>query len=153
MPLKMFERHFITLPWTWLIMFTWCPYFLILKLICKKLFIYFRERGRGRERERHQFVVSLFMHSLVDSCMCPDQVLKLQLWCIGTMLLPTELTGQVAEFVLWEGNDWKRKHGLRCCASQILGSQSQGVPVPPEWGLKTRCDASERQSFIPVKVR
>ena len=28
---------------------------------------------REREREKHQFAVSFFMHSLVASCMCPDQ--------------------------------------------------------------------------------
>ena len=28
----------------------------------------------------------LLMHSLVDSCTCPDQGLNLQPWCIGTVL-------------------------------------------------------------------
>lgn len=40
-------------------------------------------------RNTHLFLY-LFMHSLVDSCTCPDQGLNLKLWCIEMMLLPTE---------------------------------------------------------------
>ena len=40
-----------------------------------------RERGeRGRERNIY-FLFHLAMHSLVDSCMCPDQRLNMQSWC------------------------------------------------------------------------
>ena len=69
-------------------------YFLIFYLL-----IWERERGReegrdregegGRERERwerYQFVLfHIFMHSLVDSCMCPDGI-KSQPWRIGMTL-------------------------------------------------------------------
>ena len=34
------------------------------------------------------------MHSLVASCMCPDQRLNPQPWCIEMMLEPTELPDQ-----------------------------------------------------------
>ena len=57
------------------------------------LFFYFSvfideiERERERERERDiVFLFYLFMHSLVVSCMCPDQRLNPQPWCIGKML-------------------------------------------------------------------
>ena len=52
-----------------------------------------REREREREKERKKeyekmngLLFHLFMHSLVDSYMCPDQGLNLQHWHIGTML-------------------------------------------------------------------
>ena len=45
-----------------------------------------RERQRDRKRERYIYI-SLpfhpFMHSKVDSCMCPDQGLNLQPWWMG----------------------------------------------------------------------
>ena len=52
------------------------------------LFINFREReGRETERKKHQFLLfHLFMHSLVDSCMCPDQGWNPQPWYIRMML-------------------------------------------------------------------
>ena len=34
--------------------------------------IYWFERRGGRDRDKHWFVVHLFMHSVVDSCPCPD---------------------------------------------------------------------------------
>ena len=40
------------------------------------LLLIFKERGKGRLRERQRntdLSFHLFMHSLVDSCMCPDQ--------------------------------------------------------------------------------
>ena len=38
------------------------------------LLILEKERGRVRKRERHVFLLfPLLMHSLVDSCICPDQ--------------------------------------------------------------------------------
>ena len=40
-----------------------------------------------RERERNiNLLFHLFMHSLVDSCRCPDQGWNLQHWHIETML-------------------------------------------------------------------
>ena len=46
-----------------------------------------RERERGRERERNNdLLFHLCMHSLVDTCMCPDQGLNLQPWCVWTVL-------------------------------------------------------------------
>lgn len=54
-------------------------------------------RGRGRERgreRRYRFVAPLFMHSLVDSCMCSNLGSNLQPWGIRTMPYPTELPGQ-----------------------------------------------------------
>ena len=39
----------------------------------------------------------LFMHSLVDSCTCPDWGSNPQPWCIRTMLKPTELFSQGSE--------------------------------------------------------
>ena len=48
------------------------------------------EKEREREREGNiDLLFYLFMHSLVDSCMCPDLGWKPQLWCTGTMLQPT----------------------------------------------------------------
>ena len=47
-----------------------------------------REERREREgkKEKHQFIVPPFMHSLVDSCMCPEGGWNLQLWLIGRTL-------------------------------------------------------------------
>ena len=40
-----------------------------------------------RERERNtDLLFHLFMHSLVDSCMCPDQRQNPKPWCIGATL-------------------------------------------------------------------
>ena len=40
-----------------------------------------------KERKRNiDLLFHLFMHSLVDSGMCPDQGLNSQPWCIGMML-------------------------------------------------------------------
>ena len=52
------------------------------------------ERKEERERKSHHFVVTInidllfhsCMHSLVDSCMCPERELNLQPWCIGAIL-------------------------------------------------------------------
>ena len=61
----------------------------------KNYFLIFREKGvgereaRGRDwqTDRHtNLLLHLFMHSLVDSCMCPDQGLNLQPWLIGMTL-------------------------------------------------------------------
>ena len=43
-----------------------------------------KEREGGRKRERELF--HLFMHSLVDSSVCPDQGANPQPWRIRTML-------------------------------------------------------------------
>ena len=41
--------------------------------------LFILEREKGRERERNiSLLFYLFMHSWVDSCMCPDQALNLQ---------------------------------------------------------------------------
>ena len=46
-----------------------------------------REKERKKEYEKmNGLLFHLFMHSLVDSYMCPDQGLNLQHWHIGTML-------------------------------------------------------------------
>ena len=61
------------------------PCYVIFKIVF--LFIDFREREerRGREEERENIDLLLHpsMHSLVDSCMCPDWGLNLQTWGIG----------------------------------------------------------------------
>ena len=36
-----------------------------------------RERREREKRKKHRFAVPLFMHSLVDSHMCPDQRIEL----------------------------------------------------------------------------
>ena len=42
---------------------------------------------REKEGERTiDLLFQLFMHSLIESCMCPDWGLNLLLWCVGTML-------------------------------------------------------------------
>ena len=56
-----------------------CFLVFFLKLILEK------ERGRERERET-DFLFHLFMHSLVDYCMCPGQASNLQPWCIRRTL-------------------------------------------------------------------
>ena len=43
------------------------------------------QRERERERERY-LLFHLFMYSLVESCMCPDQGSNPQHQCMGTML-------------------------------------------------------------------
>ena len=50
-----------------------------------------RERDEGRNIS---LLFCLFIHSLVDSCMFPDQGSNSQLWRIGTMLQPTEQSHQ-----------------------------------------------------------
>ena len=48
-----------------------------------------------RERERNiDLLFHLFMHSLVESCTCPDRELNLQPWHIGTTLQPAELPSE-----------------------------------------------------------
>ena len=64
-----------------------CIMFMIFQLILG------REKGRGRERSS-DLLFHLFMHSFVDSCMCPDQGLKVQPWHIRTMLQPPKLSSQ-----------------------------------------------------------
>ena len=45
------------------------------------------DSGGGGERERNvDALFCLFMHSLVDSCMCPDQRQNPKPWCIGATL-------------------------------------------------------------------
>ena len=57
-----------------------------------KLFLFyfidfFREREGGSKREKNiNLLFHVLMHSLVDSCMCPDQGSNLQPWSIGMML-------------------------------------------------------------------
>ena len=60
-------------------------------LILVNIFIYLLERERERSID---LLFHLFIHSLVDSCMCPDQGSNTQPWHIGTMLKPIELPGQ-----------------------------------------------------------
>ena len=52
--------------------YSFCPwpiFFFFYLLICRK-----RGKERKSEKERHtDLLFHLFMHSLVDSCMCPDQ--------------------------------------------------------------------------------
>ena len=62
--------------------------------ICTFLKIDFREEGGGEREKNTDLLFHLFMHSLVDSYMCPDQGSNPQPWYIGTMLQPTELSGQ-----------------------------------------------------------
>ena len=45
-----------------------------------------REEVGERERETPTLLFHLFVCSLVDSCMCPDQGLNPQPWHTGTML-------------------------------------------------------------------
>ena len=46
-----------------------------------------RERAEGSKRQRNiDLLFHLFMHLLVDSCMCPDRGLNPQPWCTGTVL-------------------------------------------------------------------
>ena len=47
--------------------------------------ILYRERKVRREKKIHLFF-HLFMHSLVDSCICPDWELNWQACCSGVML-------------------------------------------------------------------
>ena len=65
--------------------------------IFELLFIDFRDRGRTerreRERERHRLVFHLFMHTLVDSCVCPDWGPNMPSWTIGKTLSATVLPG------------------------------------------------------------
>ena len=61
-----------------------------LSLFFKYVFIDFRKMIRKRQREtdrqKRGFVVHLLMHSLIDSCMCPDQGSNPQAWHSGMML-------------------------------------------------------------------
>ena len=63
-------------------MLSLCVLFSISLLI--QFFIYFRKKEEGKEK--HQFDVPLFVHSLIVSCMCPDQGLNPQPWHIKTTL-------------------------------------------------------------------
>ena len=59
-------------------------------LICVCLYStvwFFRLVLRERERERNIDLLFFFVHSLVDSCMCPDGGLNPQSWHIGMTLL------------------------------------------------------------------
>ena len=72
-------------------------YFLFCFILTKgknifKKFIDFRERQEKRERNIH-LLFHLFVHSLFDSCVCPDWGSNPQCWFIRTTL-PTELPSQ-----------------------------------------------------------
>ena len=85
-----------------------CVYVYIspIKVFNLNFFIGFREKkggGRGKREEEgreggrernNDLLFHLFMHSLVASCICPDQGSNLQPWCIGTTLQPNELPSQ-----------------------------------------------------------
>ena len=62
-------------------------------LKCFLLLILQREK-REREKKNIEFLLHLFLHSLVNSCTYPDQGSNLQPWSFGMMLQPTELPGQ-----------------------------------------------------------
>ena len=63
-----------------------------------------REKERGRKkREKHRGVVPLFIQSLVDSCMRPDQGLNPQPWQVRTTLQTTELPSQGLDMILLNG--------------------------------------------------
>ena len=55
------------------------------------MLLIFRERRAGGKRNI-DLLFHLFMHSLVASCMCPDQGSNLQLWHVGAK--PAKLSGQ-----------------------------------------------------------
>ena len=61
----------------------------------KKIFLLIDfEREGEREIENIDLLFHLFMHSLVDSCVCPDQGWNPQPWCIGTTFQPTGMASQ-----------------------------------------------------------
>ena len=61
----------------------------------KNSFIHFRKREEERKKERNiNWLSHLFMHSLVNSCMCPNWESNLKPWHIGTMFWPTELSSR-----------------------------------------------------------
>ena len=54
-----------------------------------------RERkGEGGGEKHTDLLFHLFMHSLVNSCMCPDRGLNPQPWCMGMMLESTKPPNQ-----------------------------------------------------------
>ena len=61
--------------------------------------------GGGRERKINLLFHS-FMHSLVESCMCPDLGLEPQPWRIGKTLSPTELLGRGNFLLLFVGHSF-----------------------------------------------
>ena len=72
-------------------------------------FSFFRERRKESERNINM-LFHLFMHSVADSYMCPDQGSNLQPWCTGTMLQPTELPDQGVSAQLclsWYWDMWR----------------------------------------------
>ena len=72
-----------------------------LKLLLQILFLFFNSFKLIWERERERNIDLLFhpfMHSLVYSPMCPDRGSNPQCWHTGTMLLPTDLSGQGSSF-------------------------------------------------------
>ena len=68
--------------------------FCLLNFLNPHLRIYLLTSGKDREREKERSVVALIFHSLVDSCICPDEGSNLQPWIIETKLHPNELQGQ-----------------------------------------------------------
>ena len=68
--------------------------FLLFSLVLALLFL-IKNFFNWFEREKHiGLLFHLLMHSLVDSCMCPDRRSNPHPWRIRTMLSPTELPGQ-----------------------------------------------------------
>ena len=53
-----------------------------------------KERGRERRERNIKLLFCLFIHSLVDFCMCPNWGWNLRPWHIWTSLQPTELPDQ-----------------------------------------------------------
>ena len=62
-------------------MLGWSQEYVVLKFYL----LIFRER-KGEERENADLLFHLFMHSLVDSCMCCEWGSNMQPWHIRTML-------------------------------------------------------------------
>ena len=66
-----------------------------------------------RERERDvNLLFHLFMHSLVASCMCPDQGSNPQPWSMWMTLYPSELPSQGADTRILKEQGTKDKIGL-----------------------------------------
>lgn len=79
--------------------------------------IYWPFRERGRERERNiSLLFHLFMHSLVNSCMCPDGEWNPQPCCIGITLQPSELPNQAYYIFLMY---WFERETLICWCTYL----------------------------------
>lgn len=98
---------------------------LFLKLFLPKdMFLLILEKGRKRERNV-DLLLHLLMHSLADSCLCPERGSNLRPWCVRTgsqqLSCWPDWGVQLPDTWSWQGVQGKR------CGQSTWGSKYKGL--------------------------